>query len=219
MTNIKIKIFAAIIVVVLAGGGMYYLKGKPLRQAQGKHASDYFSDLKQLGRKFSGESQKTSENQSSNSSGKLEIYKNSQYGFSFSYPKGFNVSEFDDGGGKIILVKNVGSSVSNNSENGFQIFIAAFDEPFDSAQGKPIITKERILKDIPDMVIINENEIAIGGEKVLSFESKDELGAETREIWMVHPNGASGGFLYQIKGYRNFEKEVLEILSSWRFSS
>ena len=138
-------------------------------------------------------------------------YKNDQFGFLFNHPEGFNISDFDDGGGKIILVKNVGSSVSNisnisnNSEEGFQIFIAAFDEPGP-------ITKERILKDIPDMVISNEKEILVGGERALSFTSQDDLGGETREIWLVH-----GGFLYQIKGYKNFEEELLEILNTWKF--
>ena len=195
MKNIKIKIFAAIIVAVLAAAAVYYFKGEP--------ANNYFSDLKQLGQKFSGSTAPAAES--------IEVeprYKNDQYGFSFGQPDGFNVSDFDEGDGKIILVKNVGSSVSNNSnnyENGFQIFIAAFDEPGP-------ITKERILKDIPDMIINGEQYIDIGGERALSFTSQDDLGGETREIWMVH-----GGYLYQIKGYKNFEEKMIEVLKTWKF--
>ena len=192
MKNIKIKIFAAIIIAILASGTVYYFRGKT--------AINYFSDLKQLGQKFSGSATSTAES--------IEVqpqYKNDQYGFSFGYPEGFNISDFDDGGGKIILVKNVGSSVSNNSENGFQIFIAAFDEPGP-------ITKERILKDIPDMTIGGEQYIDIGGERALSFTSQDDLGNETQETWLVH-----SGNLYQISVFPSFEKELLKIIKTWKF--
>ncbi|OGD25762.1 hypothetical protein A2819_02315 [Candidatus Azambacteria bacterium RIFCSPHIGHO2_01_FULL_40_24] len=198
MKNLRIKIFAAIIVVILAGGVVYYfaknqnlaLRTWNLEFWQSSNNQAPSSDIP------------SSNNQAPSSNNQ---YKNDQFGFSFGYPEGFNISDFDDGGGKIILVKNVGSSVSNNSDNGFQIFIAAFDEPGP-------ITKERILKDIPDMVISNEKEILVGGERALSFTSKDELGGETREIWI-----ARGGYLYQITGYKNFEKELLEIMGTWKF--
>ena len=198
MKNLRIKIFAAIIVVILAGGVVYYfaknqnlaLRTLKLEFWQSSNNQAPSSDIP------------SSNNQAPSSNNQ---YKNDQFGFSFGYPEGFNISDFDDGGGKIILVKNVGSSVSNNSDNGFQIFIAAFDEPGP-------ITKERILKDIPDMVISNEKEILVGGERALSFTSKDELGGETREIWI-----ARGGYLYQITGYKNFEKELLEIMGTWKF--
>ena len=91
------------------------------------------------------------------------------------------------------------------NEKGFQIFIAAFDEPGP-------ITKERILKDIPDMVISNEKEILVGGERALSFTSQDDLGNETQETWLVH-----SGNLYQISVFPSFEKELLEILKTWKF--
>src|SRR3990167_10120897 len=162
MKNLRIKIFAAIIVVILAGGVVYYfaknqnlaLRTWNLEFWQSSNNQAPSSDIP------------SSNNQAPSSNNQ---YKNDQFGFSFGYPEGFNISDFDDGGGKIILVKNVGSSVSNNSDNGFQIFIAAFDEPGP-------ITKERILKDIPDMVIVGEQYIDIGGEKALSFTSQDDLG-------------------------------------------
>ena len=197
MTNIKMKILAAVIIAVLAGAAMYYFKGGP--------ANDYFSNLfgsptskpAEVGLP-SAENQKTSESQN--------VYKNEQYGFSFGYPEGFNVSDFDEGNGKVILVKKAAS------DNGFQIFISPFDE-------SGPITKERILKDIPDMIISNEKEILVGGEKALSFTSKDELGlpageagGETREIWFVRSEN-----LYQISAFSSFEKELLKILATWKF--
>ena len=191
MTNIKIKIFAIIIAAVLAAAVYYFAKNQNLALRTWNLAP-------------------SSDNQapSSNNQAPSSEYKNDQYGFSFGQPDGFNISDFEEGGGKVILVKNVGSSVSNNSnnyENGFQIFIAAFDEPGP-------ITKERILKDIPDMKIVGEQYIDVGGERALNFTSQDDLGGETREIWMVH-----GGFLYQVKGYKNFEEKMIEVLKTWKF--
>ena len=191
MTNIKIKIFAIIIAAVLAAAVYYFAKNQNLALRTWNLAP-------------------SSDNQapSSNNQAPSSEYKNDQYGFSFGQPDGFNISDFEEGGGKVILVKNVGSSVSNNSnnyENGFQIFIAAFDEPGP-------ITKERILKDIPDMKIVGEQYIDVGGERALNFTSQDDLGGETREIWMVH-----GGYLYQIKGYKNFEEKMIEVLKTWKF--
>src|SRR3989338_3330327 len=204
MKNLRIKIFAAIIVVILAGGVVYYfaknqnlaLRTWNLEFWQSSNNQAPSSDIP------------SSNNQAPSSNNQ---YKNDQFGFSFGYPEGFNISDFDDGGGKIILVKNVGSSVSNisnisnNSEEGFQIFIAAFDEPGP-------ITKERILKDIPDMVISNEKEILVGGERALSFTSQDDLGNETQETWLVH-----SGNLYQISVFPSFEKELLKIIKTWKF--
>ena len=100
----------------------------------------------------------------------------------------------------MILVKNAAS------DNGFQIFITAFDE-------SGVITKERILKDIPDAVINGDEYIDIGGEKALSFISQDDLGGKTREIWAVH-----SGYLYRIKAYESFEEELFKIIKTWKFS-
>ncbi len=199
MTNTKLKIFAAIIVAVLAGSAAFWFflfrdieTFKPLELFGGR-ADKSASDERSNQRDISG----------------WQKYENSQYGFSFSYPGSSNVSDFADSGGKMILFKNAAS------DNGFQIFITAFDEPFDSTQGKSgPITKERILKDIPDMAISGDEYVNIGGEKALSFISQDDLGGKTREIWAVH-----NGYLYQIKAYENVEKQMMEILSSWRFSN
>ena len=185
---INTKIFAAIIVAVLAGGAAYYL-----RQTDNPPSPP-----------FSGR-----ESDSSPDKGRLEgvegkisepgFYKDGQYGFSLSYPKSFNVSDFDDSGGKMILFKNAAS------DNGFQIFITAFDEP-------GVITKERILKDIPDMTISGDEYIDIGGEHALSFIGQDDLGGKMREIWLVH-----SGYLYRVKAYESFEEEMLKIINTIKF--
>lgn len=127
-----------------------------------------------------------------------ETYTNSKYGFSFSHPKELNISEFTEGKIDVILVKD-------ETGDGFQIYITPFDE-----QGP--ITKERILKDIPDMQISNDKEIFIDGESALSFKSKD-TSLETFEIWFVY-----NGYLYQISSFASFRNKLEEIIKTWRFS-
>lgn len=131
-----------------------------------------------------------------------ETYANSKYGFSFNHSKELNVSEFADDNSDIVLVQ----------PGGFQVLISPFDE-------SGPITKGRILKDIPDMKIINEREISVGGfdgltasgEKALNFISKDESG-ETLETWFVH-----NGNLYQITAEPDFASKLEEIIKTWRF--
>mgnify|MGYP001578783188 FL=1 len=142
-----------------------------------------------------------------------ETYTNPKYGFSFNYSKEFSASEFSEGEADVILIKDV-------TGDGFQISITPFDEPFDSAQGKSgPITKERILKDIPNMRIGNDKEISVGGEtdsisspqKALSFMSQD-TSLETFEIWFVR-----GGNLYQISAFPSFSNKLEEIIKTWKF--
>lgn len=122
-----------------------------------------------------------------------ETYTNSKYGFSFDHSKELNISEFTEDNVDVIL-----------ASSGFQILISPFDEPGP-------ITKERILKDIPDMIITNDKIISVGGESALSFRSKDESG-ETSEIWFVH-----NGYLYQITSLPDFGGKLQKILETMLF--
>lgn len=126
-----------------------------------------------------------------------ETYTNHKYGFSFGYPKEFNISEFTEGEADVILAKD-------ETGDGFQIFIKPFDEPGP-------ITKKRILKDIPDIHISNDKEISVGGEKALSFTSQ-YVSLETLEIWFVH-----GGNLYQISSFPDSASKLEKIIKTWAF--
>lgn len=187
----KIKIFIAIAIVVLTGGAIYYFE-------KNQQIIKLWIAGEPLGFARQDEPNLLRLN--------LNRYKNNKYGFSFSHPKEYNASEFTEGGADVVLVKD-------ETGDGFQISIAPFDE-------SGSITKERILKDIPDMAISGDENIVVGGfdgltasgEKALSFISQDDLGGKTREIWF-----ARGGYLYQIKAYENFEKELLKIIKTWKF--
>ena len=61
------------------------------------------------------------------------------------------------------------------------------------------------------MRISNDKEISVGGEKAFSFTNKDAA-AETFEIWFVR-----GGNLYQISAFPSFEKQMIEIIKTWKF--
>ncbi len=213
MTNFKIKIFAVITVLILIGGALYYLTGDRLLELRTWNLDE---------NKPISDNQAPSSNDqalSSNDQALSSLYENLKYGFSFNYSKEFSVSEFTEGEADIVLIKDV-------TGDGFQISITPFDEPFDSAQGKSgPITKERILKDIPNMRIGNDKEISVGGEKALSFISKD-ASLETLEIWLVRggppaglPTGKAGeaGNLYQISAFPGFSRELNNILATWKF--
>lgn len=199
MRNTKIKIFIAIAVIVLASAAFYFAKDRMTAIP----FSDFFTVDK---------SQKTEKADNVEIS-KYQIYTNPKYGFSFSHSKELNVSEFSEEGADVVLVKDA-------TGDGFQIFITPFDElpRLRSGQAGPPavsssnpITKERILKDIPNMVISNDKIISVSGESALSFKSKDESG-ETLEIWFIR-----GGNLYQITVLPDFEKQISQILGTWKF--
>jgi len=139
-------------------------------------------------------------------------YISTKYGFSFNYPQDFTVAEFGEGeDGDTIMVQKQGS------KDAFQIFISPFDEPGP-------LTKERVLEDLPDMVIKNpEQRVLKNGAKALIFFSEEPSLGEIREIWFIYPvsgadsNGVHNGYLYQISTYKELDSLVAKILETWKF--
>ena len=132
---------------------------------------------------------RTEESQSSLAdlqSGKKEIYRHNSPEFSFEYPEGFGVGNFNqeaDGSQTVLLQKgNVG----------FQLTITPFDEDI-------VLTEARIKEDAPDMAIEQAIQIKIGEAQGVVFLSEDESLGKTREIWWVY-----NGYLYQITTYPEF---------------
>lgn len=132
---------------------------------------------------------------------KNNLYTDSQYGFSFQYPKSFTATKFKEGeDGDTILVQQ------KDGKNGFQIFISWFDE-----EGP--MTKERILQDLPDMKITNaENRVLKNGIPAFLFFSEEASLGETREIWFI-----KDGYLYQITATKEIDSLVAQIVATWKF--
>jgi len=125
-----------------------------------------------------------------------------QYRFSFQYPGELNASAFQEGDyGHTVLVQQP------NERAGFQIFIASFDE------AGPI-TKERILRDLPDMVIDQPQHVIIGQDKItaLIFFSHEPSLGRTREVWFIY-----GGHLYQMSTFAGLDGFIGRILETWKF--
>ena len=129
------------------------------------------------------------------------IYTDPKSRFSFTYPAGYVAHPIEEGNiGETLLVQK-----GTGPKTAFQIFISEFDEPGP-------ITKARILKDVPDMVVNEPTEAIIGKERVTAFifKSKEPSVGDTREIWLV-----AGGYLYQITAPIDLDPEVAEMMKTW----
>lgn len=130
----------------------------------------------------------------------LKNYESEIYKFSFDYPDKFIVNDVSTNG-----VDNKVTFESVEPGQGFQITILPFDEPGP-------LTEDRIKKDLPGLAILEPVKSVMNGVDVLQFNSVDESVGNTFEVWFVY-----SGSLYQIQTYRNFNKELLDILNSWIF--
>jgi len=132
---------------------------------------------------------------------KNNLYIDSQYGFLFQYPKGFTVTKFSETeDSNTILIQK------KETNQGFQIFISSFDEPGP-------LTKERILKDLPDLVIKNpEQRVLKNGAVALIFFSEESSIGETREIWFIN-----NGFLYQVSTRKELDNLTAQMFKTWEF--
>ena len=134
-----------------------------------------------------------------------KVYLHSDSSFTFSIPGDFNYSnlaETQDGGAQAESVIFVGNSASRN----FQIHIS------DYGDNTPL-TPQIILKDIPDLLIESPEKIAVGGSQGIVFISGPKDGTlRTREIWFTH-----NGKLFQISTYKDFDNQMVDILSTWKW--
>lgn len=119
--------------------------------------------------------------------------------FSIELPKDFTSKEEDVDGFKKYIFE------SKEARKGFEIAVLPFDEVGP-------LTRERILQDLPDMIITDEKDIMIGEEApALAFESVDEGLGPTFEIWFIY-----GGNLYQARTYLEFGPQMTEILKTFK---
>lgn len=128
------------------------------------------------------------------------------YGFTLNFPSNMTASNFREGGGEQVQFQG-------DKGEWFQIYVTSWDE-----EGN--ITAERIKKDIPDIVILNPQNVILGpkqkegiGPHALIFFSKDSGLGETREVWFVH-----GGHLFQVTSKKIFDLKLGQILSTLVFN-
>lgn len=124
------------------------------------------------------------------------------FAFSVEYPNTFVIEAYKekDGGETIIF------QTQDEKKLGFQIFISPFGED-------EVITRERILEDIPFTTVLEPQEAIIGDDiHALLFWSEDPRVGRTREVWFTYD-----GNLYEITTYAELDSWLAQILSSWRF--
>jgi len=203
MTILKNKIFIIALVVLLAGALGWFLI---LRKNPVQPGGETGNENENIGQDKTFTVAPSEENKENN------IYTDSQYKFSFEYPKDFTATKFREGEeGDTILVQKKGS------KDGFQIFISPFDEPGP-------LTEERVKQDLPDLKIENaEQRVLKNGVPALIFFSEETSLGKTREIWFIYPvrnsdsNGASNYYLYQVSTYKELDSLVAKILETWKF--
>ena len=202
------KFLIIIIAVIVLGGAVFFLFNKKFPQtAQVSNSINEYPSV-------SDNIDDTYTITPSEDNKENNLYIDSQYKFSFEYPKHFTATKFSEGeSGNTILVQyreqseQVSTSINKYPKGAsFQIFIAPFDEPGP-------LTKERVLEDLPDLIIKNpEQRVLKNGEVALMFFSQESSIGETREIWFIH-----NGFLYQISTYKELDSLVAKILETWKF--
>ena len=135
-------------------------------------------------------------------SAQTKRYENVRYGLSFNYPDGFTVSEFDEEIGKTVLTMQ-----NKKTGQGLQIHITAYDDP------SFVVSKERILRDVPDMPFLNSVDVSVDGKaKGVAFFSQNDSFGDTAEVWF-----ADGKNFYQTTAYKEDVGVLEEIIKSWRF--
>lgn len=206
MSASKITIIIIIIFAIIAGA--FFIFGNDAGENPDSSTNDF---AERAGSRLgflagSGEGEKGTDSAESAPSSNLEallpseqgdtLYTNADYGFSFKYPNGFNVGFFKEGDGHMVLVQKDNKSV--------QIFILPFDEPAP-------ISKARILKDLPNMVIKNEKSGTVVGEKAIAFSGEHESLGDTYEIWFVHNKN-----LYQVITKIETAQFLVDIMKTWK---
>lgn len=124
-------------------------------------------------------------------------YINEQFGFSFNFPDDFTVGQFPEGALAVVVLVQ--------GETDFQARITPFDE------AGPL-TPERLRADIPDLAILNPQQVLIGGGTIpaLVFGSENAAG-ETLEAWFIFQ-----GLLIQVTAPAGTDTLVGPILETWR---
>ncbi len=133
-----------------------------------------------------------------------QTYTHTKYNFSFLYPETYSATTFFDEAvqADVVLVQEAEKGV------GFQIQITPFDVDV------PVLTAERVKRDLPSMTISDVQEIDLGeyGKGIAFMSNNENFGGSSREIWFVWK-----GYLYQISTYKYLDSILQAIMNTWEF--
>lgn len=133
--------------------------------------------------------------------GNTKRYENKKYSIAFLYPKDFIVSFFSETETVDMIL------IQGGEKKGIQIAMTTFDEK------STVLTKERILKDIPSIKISNEQSVTIDGKTAgISFDGIDSSFGKTAEVWFVH-----NGYLFQVTTYIENKDLLRTIVGTLKF--
>ena len=136
-------------------------------------------------------------------------YTNSTYHFTLKMPADFKASEIagdpTSGSPDTIVLQDTNG-------NGIQIAVSPFDE---DTTGSYTLTKARILQDVPDLTITDDQPVVVGSNYTgLAFRSDNQaFGGDSREVWFVFR-----GNLYQISTYARLDDLLKAIFGTWQFN-
>ena len=134
------------------------------------------------------------------------VYTDATYGFSVNYPEGLTETVLPGDDSSPSAPKE---TVLIEDENGlgFQVAVSPF------AEDNPNITPDRILEDVPDMVINSPAPVNLGngrGQGTTFLDGAPNDPNTNRQIWF-----AGGGYLYQITSMPVFDAAMQKILKTW----
>jgi hypothetical protein len=201
-----IQMIAGVIVIILVSGlTAFYL-------SRGSGSVDASAGLKQFGKESlmaATGTAGTADTAEKASLALVSTYSNAQYGFSLKIPEGFKPRESKAGDTTTIVLEN-------DKSEGVQLVITPYDEKdLQIVHGVKTLTKDMILKDIPDMQVTDEQPLEIGRNYAgLAFKSNNAaFDGSSREVWFVFK-----GHLFQISTYLKFDGLLRDMFTSWNFN-
>ena len=146
---------------------------------------------------------------SSTTSELTQAYSNTAYRFSLKMPADFAESDTQDPDTNATTIV-----LQNQTGDGVQIVVSPFSDDPQDGSGYTL-TKERILQDVPDLAISNEQPVTVGTNYTgLAFKSNnDAFGGDSREVWFVFR-----GNLYQISTYARLDPLLQKMFGTWSFN-
>ena len=206
--NLSLRYTLISLLIVLAlGGGWYVLHGTGDLSLGGTQAPSAAPALDPLlaaqAANSAGLSQAAAVAASTTASETFpNVYKNTNYGFSFRYPSTLKVGESTAGdGATTILAQDVAEHI------GFQVYITPFTDP------DPVITAARVAESIPNLTIEEAQQAQLSGSSEgVTFLTKDPSFGESRQVWVVYKQ-----HLYQISTYSSQDALLRKVLATWVF--